>query len=126
VADILAGAIRPQLQRQMSADAGVIRTAAGLARMAGSLHRLSAQRSSEPNTESWEATNLVTVASALVAAASSRTETRGSHWREDYPAADDGWLGHLELRLGPDGTIATEYLPIKSQDGQDVGERKQD
>jgi len=114
LAGILAGAIRPQLQRQMSADAGVIRTAAGLARMAGSLHRLSAQRGSEPNTESWEATNLVTVASALVAAASSRTETRGSHWREDYPAADDAWLGHLELRLGPDGTIATEYLPIKS------------
>jgi L-aspartate oxidase len=98
----------------MSADAGVIRTAAGLSRMAGSLHRLSAQRSSEPNTESWEATNLVTVASALVAAASRRTETRGSHWREDYPAADDAWLGHLELRLGRDGTIATEYVPIKS------------
>jgi L-aspartate oxidase len=115
-AGILAGAVRPQLQRQMSADAGVIRTAAGLSRMAGSLHRLSAQRSSEPNTESWEATNLVTVASALVAAASRRTETRGSHWREDHPAADDAWLGHLELRLGPDGTIATEYVPIKSQD----------
>jgi len=112
-AGILAGAVRPQLQRQMSADAGVIRTAAGLTRMAGSLHRLSAQRSSEPNTESWEATNLVTVASALVAAASRRTETRGSHWREDYPAADDAWLGHLELRLGPDGTIASEYLPVK-------------
>ena len=112
-AGILSGAVRPQLQRQMSADAGVIRTAAGLARMAASLHRLSAQRSSEPNTESWEATNLVTVASALVAAASQRTETRGSHWREDHPATDDAWLGHLELRLGPDGTIATEYVPVK-------------
>jgi L-aspartate oxidase len=113
-AGILAGGVRPQLQRQMSADAGVIRTAAGLGRMAGSLHRLSAQRGSEPNTESWEATNLVTVASALVAAASRRTETRGAHWREDYPAADDAWLGHLELRLGPDGTIATDYVPIKN------------
>jgi L-aspartate oxidase len=114
-AGILAGGVRPQLQRQMSADAGVIRTAAGLTRMATSLHRLAAQRSSEPNTESWEATNLLTVASALVAAASRRTETRGSHWREDYPAADDAWLGHLELRLDRDGTIATEYLPIKAE-----------
>jgi L-aspartate oxidase len=114
-AGILAGGVRPQLQRQMSADAGVIRTAAGLTRMATSLHRLAAQRSSEPNTESWEATNLLTVAGALVAAASRRTETRGSHWREDYPAADDAWLGHLELRLDRDGTIATEYLPIKAE-----------
>ena len=114
-AGILAGGVRPQLQRQMSADAGVIRTAAGLTRMATSLHRLAAQRSSEPNTESWEATNLLTVASALVTAASRRTETRGSHWREDHPAADDAWLGHLELRLDRDGTIATEYLPIKAE-----------
>lgn len=113
-AGILAGAVRAQLQQQMSAHAGVIRTAAGLQRMSASLHRLSAQRSSEPNTDSWEATNLVTVASALVVAAGLRTETRGSHWREDYPAADDGWLGHLQLRLGPDGTIATEYVPIKT------------
>jgi L-aspartate oxidase len=112
-AGILAGAVRPQLQRQMSAEAGVIRNAAGLTRMAASLHRLSAQRGSEPNTESWEATNLVTVASALVVAASRRPETRGSHWREDYPAADDAWLGHLELRLGPDGSIASEYVPAE-------------
>jgi L-aspartate oxidase len=113
-AGILAAGIRPQLQRQMSADAGVIRTAAGLGRMATSLHRLAAQRSSEPDTESWEATNLLTVASALVAAASRRTETRGSHWREDHPAADDAWLGHLELRLDRDGSIATEYVAAKN------------
>jgi L-aspartate oxidase len=111
---ILAKSIRRQLQDEMSADAGVIRDAAGLARAGGALQRLSAQRSSEPNTESWEATNLLTVASALVAAATRRTETRGSHWREDYPDADEHWLGHLELRLGPDGAMLAEYLPAKA------------
>jgi L-aspartate oxidase len=114
-AGILAAGIRPPLQRQMSADAGVIRTAAGLARTVTSLHGLAAQRSSEPNTESWEATNLLTVARARVAAASRRTETRGSHWRQDHPATDDAWLGHLELRLDRDGTIATEYVPVKAE-----------
>lgn len=109
---ILAKNLRRPLQDEMSADAGVLRDAAGLARAQASLQRLSAQRSSEPNLESWEATNLVTVASALVAAAAKRTETRGSHWREDYPDADERWLGHLELRLGPDGSISTEYVPI--------------
>ncbi|MDQ2958869.1 MAG: hypothetical protein M3Y42_18170, partial [Actinomycetota bacterium] len=80
----------------------------------GALQKLSAQRSSDPGTESWEATNLLTVASALVAAAARRTETRGSHWREDYPDADEQWIGHLDLRLGPDGTILTDYLPAKA------------
>ena len=47
-------------------------SAAGLGRAAGSLQKLAAQRSSDPGTESWEATNLLTVASALVAAASRR------------------------------------------------------
>jgi aspartate oxidase len=109
---IAAAGIRRSLQQEMSADAGVIRDAAGLARAAGSLQKLAAQRSSDPRTESWEATNLLTVASALVAAASRRAETRGAHWREDCPERDDEhWCGHLDLRLGPDGTISLDYLP---------------
>jgi L-aspartate oxidase len=109
---IAAAGIRRSLQHEMSADAGVIRDAAGLRRAAGSLQKLAAQRSSDPGTESWEATNLLTVASALVAAASRRLETRGAHWREDCPERDDqNWCGHLDLRLGPDGTITTDYLP---------------
>ncbi|HEX8305122.1 MAG TPA: L-aspartate oxidase [Jatrophihabitans sp.] len=113
---IAAAGIRRSLQQQMSADAGVIRDAAGLARAAAGLQKLAAQRSSEPRTESWEATNLLTVASALVAAASRRAETRGSHWREDHPDRDDQrWCGHLDLRLGPDGTISTDYIPSSHQ-----------
>ena len=112
---IVAAGIRKQLQREMSADAGVIRNATGLARAASTLQKLAAQRSGEPGTESWEATNLLTVASALVCAAARRTETRGAHWREDHPERDDrDWCGHLDLRLGPDGMISTDYLPMKA------------
>jgi L-aspartate oxidase len=109
---IASAGIRRSLQQAMSADAGVIRDAAGLGRAAGSLQKLAAQRSREAGTESWEATNLLTVATALVTAARRRAETRGAHWREDYPERDDeGWCGHLDLRLGRDGTISTDYLP---------------
>ncbi|HEX8767892.1 MAG TPA: FAD-binding protein, partial [Jatrophihabitans sp.] len=109
---IAAAGIRRSLQHEMSADVGVIRDVAGLRRAAGSLQKLAAQRSSEPGTESWEATNLLTVATALVTAASRRAETRGAHWREDCPERDDqNWCGHLDLRLGRDGTISTDYLP---------------
>ena len=83
-----------------------------LARAAGTLQKLSAQRSSDPRTESWEATNLLTVASAVVAAAARRHETRGSHWREDFGARDDEhWLVHLDSRLGPDGSITLDHTP---------------
>jgi L-aspartate oxidase len=111
-AGVSASAIRTQLQREMSADAGVLRDAGGLNRASSALQRLSAQRSSDPRTETWEATNLLTVASALVVAATRRQETRGSHWREDYPDRNDGrWLGHLDVRLGPDGMITSDYRP---------------
>jgi L-aspartate oxidase len=110
---LAAAGVRLLVQEEMSAAAGVLRDAAGLSRAATTLQKLAAQRSNDPRTESWEATNLLTVATALVAAASRRHETRGSHWREDHPERDDqNWRGHLDLRLGPDGMISSDYRPI--------------
>jgi L-aspartate oxidase len=91
---------RSAVQRAMSAGAGVLRSATSLGRAAAELERVARLTAQEPRVETWEATNLVTVATALVAAASRRTETRGSHWREDFPDRDDEhWLGHLDVRL---------------------------
>ncbi len=42
--------------------------------------------------ESWETTNLLTISVALADAAALREETRGSHWREDFPERDDARL----------------------------------
>ena len=56
-----------------------------------------------PGPEAWEATNLATVATAIVAAASVREETRGSHWREDFPRVDDAWLLHVDIVARPEG-----------------------
>ena len=52
-----------------------------------------AARRTWPTSAAWEATNLLTVAAALVAAAPLREETRGSHWRDDFPDRDDERLG---------------------------------
>jgi L-aspartate oxidase len=92
----------------MSRDAGVLRGQESLAAAAAALTELGAQRAPS-NVASWEATNLVTVATALVAAASSRRETRGCHWREDFIEARPEWLGHLTAGIGPDGAITEEY-----------------
>src|SRR5206468_1504097 len=91
---VLDAALRGPLQREMTAGAGVLRSAASLDHTAAALARLAAP-GARPNTGSWEASNLLTVATALVVAARRREETRGCHWREDFPAASPRWLGHL-------------------------------
>ncbi|MEV7231558.1 L-aspartate oxidase [Polymorphospora sp. NPDC051019] len=96
--------IRLPLQRAMTRGAGVLRSADTLAGTAADLVRLGAGRST-PRTASWEATNLLTIASVLVGAAYRRRETRGCHWRDDHVAASDEWLGHLVASIGPDGAV---------------------
>jgi nicotinate-nucleotide pyrophosphorylase (carboxylating) len=103
---------RMRIQGHMSRGASVLRSEESLSAVAKAL--LSVRWTPvavEPCTESWETTNLLTVASVLVAAARTREETRGSHWREDFPDRDDAhWLGHLDVTLTGEGLIMN-YRP---------------
>ncbi len=103
---------RPRVQSHMSRGAGVLRSDRSLAQVTRALSDARwTPVAVEPCTESWEATNLLTVASALVAAASVREETRGSHWREDHPDRDDAhWLAHIDIALTAEGLTLT-YTP---------------
>ncbi len=91
------GKTREELQRAMTADAGVVRSAASLAAAETALARADQRsRAAAPATaEEAELANLVTLGRALVAAAGARTESRGTHWRSDFPETDPG----LRLRL---------------------------
>ena len=104
--------IRTRVQARMSGGASVLRSRESLAETARALRdaRWTPIQVS-PCTESWEATNLLTVATVLVGAALARLETRGSHWREDFPERDDNdWLGHLDVTLTAEGPQMT-YTP---------------
>ncbi|MFI7039872.1 L-aspartate oxidase [Microbispora rosea] len=103
---------RPRVQGHMSRGAGVLRSDQSLAQVARALSDARwTPVAVEPCTESWEATNLLTVASALVAAAAVREETRGSHWREDHPDRDDAhWRAHIDIALTAEGLTLT-YTP---------------
>jgi L-aspartate oxidase len=113
---LLASEARFEVQRIMTAGAGVLRSAESLAVAAGALERLNTAaveayerdaKTAEPCVETWEATNLGLVARVLVAAARRREETRGCHWREDRPDRDDAiWRRHLVVRLTPERTLA--------------------
>jgi L-aspartate oxidase len=97
----------------MSSHAGVLRDGLGLRTAAAGLAELAASAGAEPATENWEATNLLTVAAALVRAAQRREETRGSHWRADFPSASQQWCGHLETSLSPSGELETVFVPLE-------------
>ncbi|MCH0565136.1 MULTISPECIES: L-aspartate oxidase [unclassified Streptomyces] len=113
---LLAPETRFAVQRIMANGAGVLRSAASLRQAADRLQQLHTDardaleengKTAEPGVDTWEATNLLCVARALVAAASARGETRGCHWREDLPDRDDDhWRRHIVVRLNPDRTLA--------------------
>jgi L-aspartate oxidase len=100
--------LRAPLQRAMSTGAGVLRSHTSLAGAAATLVEIGAL-GNRPNTASWEATNLLTVASALVVAGQRREETRGCHWREDFPTASPQWRGHLLAGLDAGGRLTETW-----------------
>jgi L-aspartate oxidase len=104
-------AIRPALQQAMTRGAGVLRSADSLAATAAELVRLAGERAT-PRTATWEAANLLTIAAVLVSSAYAREETRGCHWREDFPTARDEWLGHLFPGIEPTGALSQDWEPL--------------
>ena len=107
--------LRRSMQQVMDLDAGVLRSAESLAVADGELALLSDVSGSTPSTEDWETTNLHQIASVLVHQAAMRTETRGSHWREDFPERDDeNWRVHLVSVIDEDGVVRTEEEPVRA------------
>jgi L-aspartate oxidase len=108
---LLEPSVVPGLQQLMSANAGVLRSGTGLIDAAAGLADLGRADCDKPAAGAWEATNLHLVASALVAAALAREETRGSHWREDFGEPSEAWRGHLITSLSESGLL-TVFEPV--------------
>jgi L-aspartate oxidase len=88
-AGLVDGGIRRALQEEMTARAGVLRSAEGLRAGLDRLDELAGTPAATVGQDSWESTNLLTISTLLAQAALLREETRGSHWREDFPERDD-------------------------------------
>ena len=86
---------REAIRDLMWRSAGLFRTREGLAAAVEALER--AQTSASPATpEAWRRHNLLTVARLIARAALRREESRGGHFREDFPTRDDAsWRIHM-------------------------------
>jgi len=115
-AGLLPHSVRRPLQQVMDTESGVLRSAESLAAASESLRRLGESGGSSPSTEDWETTNLHQIATVLVRHAHARTETRGSHWREDHPDRDDArWRVRLVTRLDDDGLLQTREETVTGE-----------
>lgn len=114
---LVSGSVRRELQDVMTSRAGVLRSAEGLAEAGALLDKLSGTAAEVVDQDAWETTNLLTLSAALAAAAELREETRGSHWREDFPDRDDArWAGHLDAVMA-DGATTLSFAPAPATDG---------
>ena len=96
---------RDLLQRAMTDGAGVVRSAASLARAGRVVAAVDGVMASTPTDRAaGELANLVTAARSVLTSATLRTETRGAHARSDFPDTSDAW--RCRIVHGPDGGTA--------------------
>ncbi|WP_137292276.1 L-aspartate oxidase [Nocardioides dongxiaopingii] len=116
-AGLVSGDVRGELQEVMTSRVGVLRNAPGLAEATVVLDKLGGRSSQTVDLDAWETTNLLTISTALAEAAALRQETRGSHWRDDFPERDDAaWAGHVDTAM-TDGVAEVVFRPAPATDG---------
>ena len=116
--------VRRELQHTMDRNAQVYRTEESLAQAAANIAGLKLRyqrvaitdKGTRFNSDLLEAIELgflLDLAEVLVIAARARTESRGAHFREDYPHRDDAtFMSHTMAYLDPDSVVRLEYIPV--------------
>jgi L-aspartate oxidase len=98
--NLIDGKVRKDITETTTTGAGAVRNATGLNKTIDKLSELAQKTTKLSSTQSWEATNLLTVSSFLSNAAFRREESRGSHWRSDFPERNDSrWLVRIQGKL---------------------------
>lgn len=89
------------LQSLMWDRVGIVRSGDGLSEALGVLNSWESRESIPEDPRSYELANLVTVGRLVAQAAFQRTESRGAHYRSDYPDTLEEWERHLVFRRDP-------------------------
>jgi L-aspartate oxidase len=110
--DVDAGAPpdRELVRETMWRSCGLVRSGGSLGAAAISLRPLHPTQSPQ-TAEEWETANLALLARLTVAAAAVREESRGGHYRADFPAPRPEWRGHTVISKEGMG-----FLPLTAPD----------
>lgn len=121
----VAGQIRKEMRLMMMEQVGVFRTEEFLTSAIGKLQELKERwrritimdkglRWNTDLMEAWELGCLLDLAYVTTVAALDRKESRGGHYREDYPERDDeNWLKHSLAFQLPDGGVRMSSKPVR-------------
>ncbi len=116
--------IRAELQATMDLNAQVYRTEGSLKQALADIDGLKVRyrdvaiqdKGKRFNTDLLEAVELgflLDLAEVLVVSALARNESRGGHFREDYPTRDDvNFMRHTMAYRNEDGTVRLDYKPV--------------
>jgi succinate dehydrogenase / fumarate reductase flavoprotein subunit len=117
------GKIKSSLRKTMTEHLSVFRTENGILDALAALDRLETRSANiairgkalSMNPElvlRWELDNLMRLARIIAHAALRRKESRGAHYREDYPERNDAFNHHTLVSIDPAGEIVFGKRPV--------------
>ncbi len=96
------------LRQTMTAHVGVRRTGTGLRKALGRITSLAHAHAGCP-----DFLNMTATATLIAAAALLRCESRGAHWRDDFPSADPAQATRSRMRLEPAQHMAEACMEVQ-------------
>lgn len=126
---LVSGAAQNQIRRIMTQDVGVVRSAKSLTE---ALETLNTIRSDQricavtdegdvsktnapqilPQVAEWECSNLLQISVILAMGAKLREESRGGHFRSDFPKSVENFARRIILQLDSQGNIESEFSDV--------------
>ncbi len=108
------GSERTVIAEEMSRHAAVRREADGLAVAAEVVASVEQVPAGQVATRAdWEATNVQLLSAVLITSARIREESRGGHWRSDFPDSSTAWAKRIVTTMQPDGLLTHTFAGLE-------------